>query len=209
MPGTRTYSMKLPLTLDAMSAVHMVTLSWTVQKRYLLQEPKQLTTSFTEVTMADQTWGTTMKTETGEADPDHNLIFEDIAAPAITICIEATLDCNTRINAATAEAAHYNPAPPTEDTATDLAVTPLTDHIADHPNTEAFQATHTNIIVGHTHDHPIGLQGMNCTHQACNPAGQGEKHTPRRTWGWRLRIHTQTITALMIIPVTQEWNPIL
>ena len=98
-----------------------------------------------------------MKTETGKADPDHRLIFEDITAPANTFHIEVALDCNTNIDAAIIEAGHDNLAPTTEDTATYLTMTPLTDHIADHPNTEAFQATDSDIIVGHTHDHPLGL----------------------------------------------------
>ena len=103
-----------------------------------------------------------MKTETGETDPDHSLTFKDIAAQAIVIYIEASLDCNTKMDAAITEAAEDNLAPPTEDTATDFAMTPLTNHIADHPNTEALQATDPNIIVGHTHNHPVGIQVMNC-----------------------------------------------
>ena len=131
--------------------------------------------------MPDQGQDTTMKIETGEADPDHSLIFKDITAQAITICIEAALGHNTQIDAAITEAAHDNITPPTEDTATDLTVTPLTDHITDHPNTEALEATDPNITVGHTHDHPIGLQSINHNDQAHNPAGQGKNHTPRKT----------------------------
>ena len=33
-----------------------------------------------------------------------------------------------------------------------------TEHITDHLNTEALQAIDPEIIVGHTHDHPIGLK---------------------------------------------------
>ena len=60
-------------------------------------------------------------------------------------------------------------------------MTPITDHIAAHPNTEALQATDPDIILGHTHDHPIGLQGMNHIDQTCNQGGQGKNYTPRRT----------------------------
>ena len=99
-----------------------------------------------------------MKTERGEANPDHSLTFQDIAAQAIIICIEATLYHTTEIDAAITELAHDNLTPQTADTATDLAVIPLTDHIADHPNTEALQAIDPDIIVGHTHGHPIGFK---------------------------------------------------
>ena len=121
-----------------------------------------------------------MKKETGEANPDHSLIFEDIKAQAIAIHIEATLDHNTKIDTAITEVAHDDLSPPTEDTVTDLTMTDLTNHIADRLNT-ALQAINPNIIVGHTHDHPIGLQGMNCINQVYNPAGQGKNHTPKRT----------------------------
>ena len=120
-----------------------------------------------------------MKTETGKANPDHGLIFKDITTQANVICIEAALDHNTEIDAAITEAAHDNLTPPIENTATDLAVTHLTDHITDHLNTEALQAIDPNIIVSHTHDQPTGLQGMNHVNQAHNPAGQGDNHIPR------------------------------
>ena len=47
-----------------------------------------------------------MKIETGKDDPDHSPTIEDITPRVITICIEATLDHNTRIDAATTGAAH-------------------------------------------------------------------------------------------------------
>ena len=56
--------------------------------------------------MPEQVSGTTMKIETGKADADHSPTTKDIAAQVIMICIEATLDQNTRIDAATTEAAH-------------------------------------------------------------------------------------------------------
>ena len=97
------------------------------------------------------------------------------------IHIEAVINCNTEIDAAITEAAHNDFTQHTEDTAADLTMTHLTDHITDHLNTEALPAIDPEIIVGHTHYHPIGLQGMNCIDQAHNPAGQGENHIPRRT----------------------------
>ena len=70
----------------------MVTLSWIAQTGYLLQEPQQNITNpnLPEATMPDQVHDTTMKTGTGEVDPDCNLIFVDIAAQVITIHTEAT-----------------------------------------------------------------------------------------------------------------------
>ena len=47
-----------------------------------------------------------MMIETDKANPDHSLTFEDITAQVITIPIEATLDHNTGIDAATTGAAH-------------------------------------------------------------------------------------------------------
>ena len=61
--------------------------------------------------MPDQVWGTTMTIETDKANPDHSLIFEDIGAHVIMIPIEATLDQNTGIDAATTGAAHDELAP--------------------------------------------------------------------------------------------------
>ena len=62
--------------------------------------------------------------------------FEDIAAQ---VTREATLDHNTGINAATTGGPHDDLAQPTEDTATDLAVTHHTGHIQDHSNIKALQ----------------------------------------------------------------------
>ena len=96
-------------------------------------------------------------------------------------CIEAALDCNTEIDAAITEAAHDHLTQPMEDTATDHAMTHLTNHIADLPNIEALQVINPKIIVGHTHNHPINFQDMNCINHVHNPAEQGENHIPRRT----------------------------
>ena len=63
-----------------MSVTNMVTLSWNVLTKHLLQEPQQLTTNFPEVTMLYQVQDTTMETEMGKADPHHNQTFSDIAA---------------------------------------------------------------------------------------------------------------------------------
>ena len=109
-----------------------------------------------------------------------NLTFKDIAAQAIAICMEATLDHNIEIDAAITEMVHDDLAQSTEDTATYL-----TNHITYLPNLEALVVIDPNIIVGHTHDHPIGLQDMNHINQVHNPAEQGENHIPRKTWGWR------------------------
>ena len=117
----------------------MVTLSWIVHTRHLLQEPQQLTTNPTEVTMPDQVQDTIIKTVTGKANPDHSLIFEDITAQAIAIYIEVALEHNTDIDAAIIEPAPDSVTPTTVDTVTDLTVTLLFDHIADHPNTEFFR----------------------------------------------------------------------
>ena len=110
-----------------------------------------------------------MKIETGKADADHS--FKDITAQAIAICIEVTLDCNTGIDAATTEPAYNDLTQPREDTATDLTMTYLTNHIADHPNIEALQVINPEIIVGHVHTPPTNLQGMNLTDEIHTPAG--------------------------------------
>ena len=68
------------LILNAMSVMNMVTVSWTVHTRYLLQDLQQLTTNLTEVTMPDSVQNTTVKIETGEADSDHSLTVDDTAS---------------------------------------------------------------------------------------------------------------------------------
>ena len=55
--------------------------------------------------MLDQVQGTTMKTGTGEANPDHNLIFTDIAAQVIVIHTEDAQGHNIGIIPATTGAA--------------------------------------------------------------------------------------------------------
>ena len=87
-----------------MSVMNMVTLSWIVHTGYLLQEPQQNITNqiLTEATMPDQVQGTTMKTGTGKAVPDHNPIFTDITAQAIIIHTEAAPGHDIEIIAATA-----------------------------------------------------------------------------------------------------------
>ena len=122
-----------------------------------------------------------MTIETDKANPDHSLTFEDIGAQVIMISIEATLDHNTGIDAATTGAAHDDLAQPTEDTATDLTVTHHTGCITDHPNIKACQFTNPEITVGLIHSHPTDLQGMNCADQIHTPAGREEGHIPRRT----------------------------
>ena len=86
-------------------------------------------------------------------------------------CIEVTLDHNTGIDAAITEAAHNDFTQPTEDTATDVTVTHLTDHIADHPNIEALQVINPKIVAGHIHAPPTNLQSMNFADQIHTPAG--------------------------------------
>ena len=68
-----------------------------------------------------------------------------------------------------------------ETTAIDLAMTHHIDHITDHPQVEALQVINPEITVGHIHNQPTDLQGMNHTDQVHNPAGQEENHIPRRT----------------------------
>ena len=110
-----------------------------------------------------------------------SLTFEDITAQGSLIPTEAALDHNTRRDAAITGAAHNDLTPSIEATAIDLTVTHCIDHIADHPHTEALQVISPEIAVGHIHDHPTDLQGMNHVDQVHNPAGQEENHIPRRT----------------------------
>ena len=180
----------IALTLGAMNVTHMVISSWTVHAEYLLQELQWHITNPTRVTMANWIQGTSVKIETGKANPDNSPTFEEITAWVNTIHIEATLHHNTEIDVTTTGAAHDNLGQTTKDTATDLAVTHCTGHIADHPNIKALQVINPEITVGHIHDHPTDPQGMNLTDQIHTPTGWEEGHIPRRTWGWRLKIHT-------------------
>ena len=128
--------------------------------------------------MPDQIQGTTVKTGMGKVNPDHNLIFTDIAAQVITIHTEVAQGHNTRIDAATTGAAH---APPIEVTAIDLTATHHIDHITDHPH--IVQLTTQDIAVHHAHNHPTNLQGKTHTHQLSIPADHEANHTSRRTAG--------------------------
>ena len=143
--------------------MNRVTLSWIVHTRYLLQEPQQLITNPPEVTMPDQVQDTIMTKETGEANPDHNLIFKNITAQVVVIHTEAAQGHNTMIDAAAIGAVHDNCTPPIQGTAINLAMTCHIDHIADHPHIEVFQLTNPEIAVDHTHDHPTNLQGRTHT----------------------------------------------
>ena len=88
-------------------------------------------------------------------------------------------------------------------------VTHHTNLITDHPHIEVLQLTNPEITVDHAPDLHTNLQGRTYTDQVHIPVDHKGKHTSRRTWGWKLRICTQTITALMITPVTQERNLII
>ena len=127
----------IALTLGAMNVINMVISSWTVHTEYLLPELQWHITNHAKITMLDWVWDTTVKIETGKANPDHSPTPVDIAAWVTTICIEAALDHNTSIDAATTGPAHYDLTQPTEDIATDLTITHHYSHIADHPNIEA------------------------------------------------------------------------
>ena len=96
------------------------------------------------------------------------------------IPVEADLDHNAGIDAATTGAAHNDLTEPIEATAIDLAMTHHINHIVDHPHIEVLQVIDPEITVGHIHDHPTDLQGMNHLDQVHNPAGE-ENHIPRRT----------------------------
>ena len=97
------------------------------------------------------------------------------------IHIEVTLDHNTGIDATTTQTAHDDLTHPTEDAATDLAMTDHTSHITDHANIKALKIIDPKTAVDHIHDHPTDLQGMNPANQVQIPAGQEEDHIPRRT----------------------------
>ena len=72
--------------------MRMVTLSWIVHTGYLLWEPQQSTTNpdHTKAAIPGQVQDTTMKTGTGKAVPDQNIIFTDITAQVIMTHTEAT-----------------------------------------------------------------------------------------------------------------------
>ena len=160
-------------------------LSWIVHTRYLLQESQWFITIFLKVTMQDQVQDITMKTETGKANPDCNLIFKDNVTWVIKIHTEAAQGHNTGINAATTGAAHNDHTPPIEAAATNLTVTYHIDHIAHHPHIEVLQLTNPEIaVVDHTHNHPTDLQGKTCTYHVHIPADHEEENTSRKTQGW-------------------------
>ena len=91
------------------------------------------------------------------------------------INIEATLDHNTGIDAATTGAVYDDLLQPTEDTTADLAKTLHTSHIGDHSSIEALQVINPEITVDHIHDHPINLQDMNLADQIHIPVVQEVK----------------------------------
>ena len=114
-------------------------------------------------------------------DPDHIFTTEIIAAQVTAIPIEATPDHNTGVDAATTGAAHDNLTPPIVATPIDLATKHHTDHLAGQAHIEALQVINPKITVGHIHNYPTDLQGMNYVDQVHRPVGQEENHIPRRT----------------------------
>ena len=89
-----------------------------------------------EPAMPVQVDNTTVKTGTGEVDPDHNLISADIKPQVAMIHTEATEGHIIGIITTTTGAAHSVHAPPMEGTAINLVTTHCIDLIADHPNIE-------------------------------------------------------------------------
>ena len=51
--------------------------------------------------------------------------------------------------------------------------------MADHPCIATLQVIDPEIRVGHTHDHPTNLQGMNHADQIHTPTGQEEGYTQK------------------------------
>ena len=143
--------------------------------------PQQITTNpdLIEATMPDQVQGTTVKTGTGEAIPDHNLIFTDITASVFTIHTEANPGHEIGIIAATPGAAHNAHTPHIEVTAIDLTRTHHITLIAHQPHIEALQLATPEIIVNHTPDLPTNPQGEIHTDQVHIPAHHEANHTSR------------------------------
>ena len=78
---------------------------------------------------------------TGKVNPDHNLIFADIAAWVVEIHTEAAQGHNTRINTATTGAAHNGHTPSIEDYSHRSCCDTHINHITDHPHIEVLQLT--------------------------------------------------------------------
>ena len=134
--------------------------------------------------MPEQGQGTTMKTGKGEANPDHYLIFTDIAAQVIAIHTEATQGHNIGIIAATTVVAHDAHALPIEVTTINLAMTHHIDCTTDHPHIEVLNLSTPEMTVGHAHNHPTDIQGETThTDQVHIPADNKANHTSRRTQG--------------------------
>ena len=134
-----------------------------------------------DATMPDQVHDTNVKTGTGKVNPDHNLIFAEIAAQIIMIHTEAAQGHNIRIITATTGTAHNAHAAPIDITAIHFAMTHHINHISDHPHIQVLQLTTPEIAVGHTYNHPTILQGEICTGQVHIPADDKASHTSRRT----------------------------
>ena len=133
--------------------------------------------------MPDQVQDTTMTTGTSKVNPDHDLIFEDIAAQVIVIHTEAAQGHNTGINAATSGTAHNAHTPPIEVTAINLAVTHHINHITVHPHIEVLQLTTPEITVDLAHNHPTSIKCETHTNQVHIPADHKANHTSRRIQG--------------------------
>ena len=127
--------------------------------------------------------GATMKTGTGEAIQDHNLISTDTTAQVITIHTKATPGHNIGIIAATPGVAHDAHTPHIGITAINPTSTHHTYLITDHPHMEVLQLTTPEIEVDHAHNLPTNLQGETHTNHIHIPVDHVANHTSRRTQG--------------------------
>ena len=177
--------------------MNMVTLSWIAQTGYLLQEPSKSSPTQTSQKLPCHIKFMTPPWRQGQVE-----LIQITISLLHTSPLESLWFIHRPLKVTTSGQLQII----IEVRAIKLTATHHIDLIADHPHIEVLQLTTPEFAVDHTLDHPTSLQGECHTDWVHSLMDHVANHTSRRTQEWKSKVHTQTITALMNIPVTQERN---
>ena len=132
-----------------------------------------------------------MKTEEAETDLNPSQNTAGITAQSGIDLTEITQGHKDGTETTNAEAVQGDPTQHTGDTVTGHTMTHHIGHITDHPHIAAFWVINPEVVVGHIHDHPTYLWGMNQADQVHTPAGHEEGHTPKKNMKVKIKdLHT-------------------
>ena len=156
-------SLNIVLKLDAMNVQWIQSYSsWTVHTKCLLPAHQWHITRHTKVTMPDQAPDTTRKDwERWSQSRSQSYYWRHCSSQSLAICTKATLDHNTwhRCSHHRSQLMIISLCPQRTQSQTSLWHTAPVSRSSTHHSSWGWWSH--SIVVGHTHDHPTDLQGIN------------------------------------------------